>query len=310
MPVDQSTHASPDRTQRSPRAVQRLIEGQFESLSPELQRAARWVTRHSPTLALHSMRHSARAAGVTPATMTRLAQRLGFDGFEEMREPFRQAMAQGDVEVKRVRPLPASEQGTAQALDQGIQSLNKMHTANVASVVALNDVQTLQAAAHTLVEAQQVHFLGLRVCHSVAFYMSYAYGLLFGNGHLVAGTGGTLSDQMAGIGSSGVLVVLSQAPYSRQTVEAVALARRHGAVVVALTDSPLSPLTTGARHVLLYDTRSNSQLHSGIGAQALAETLVATAAALGGQTVVQHMRRRQAHLRDSGAYWERPEDQE
>ena len=92
--------------------------------------------------------------------------------------------------------------------------------------------------------------------------------------------------------------------------KAVALARQHGATVVALTDSRLSPLTRGATHVLMYDTASDSYFHSSAGAQALAEMLMASVAAAGGAPVTQHLRRMQQHLRDSGAYWERPEDQE
>jgi DNA-binding MurR/RpiR family transcriptional regulator len=155
-----------------------------------------------------------------------------------------------------------------------------------------------------------VHFLGLRVCHGVAFYLAYAYGLLRGNGRLVSGTGGTLSDQVANIGQRGVLVAISQTPYTRQTVEAVALARDHGATVIALTDSPLSPLARHAQHVLLYDTASNAYFHSTTGAQALAEALTAAVAAHGGANAISHLRRMQAHLRNSGAYWERPGDKE
>src|SRR4029450_3412803 len=75
--------------------VETLIEREFDGLSPELQRAARWVRSNGPVLALRSMRSAAGQAGVSPATMTRLARRLGFDSFGALREPYVDRLAGG-----------------------------------------------------------------------------------------------------------------------------------------------------------------------------------------------------------------------
>lgn len=293
-----------------PQAIRQMIEDRFDSLSPELQRAARWVSRNGNVLALHSMRDSAQSAGVTPATMTRLAQRLGLGGYEGLRAPFRRELAGPAsgalLDLERGRLNRRGARATADVID----SLNALQQANVASVIGRNRAADIEAVAGSLVDATQVFFLGLRVCHGVAFYLAYAYGLLRPNGRLVTGVGGTLSDQVAQIGDGGVLVAVSQSPYTRQTVEAVAIAHRHGAKVVALTDSTLSPLARHAQHVLLYDTASNAHFHSAAGAQALAETLSVAVATRGGTAAMHHLGRMQAHLRDSGAYWERTSDKE
>jgi len=291
----------------SPQAIRQMIATRFDSLSPELQRAARWVSRHGAAIALHSMRDSARAAGVTPATMTRLARRLDFDGFEGLREPFRRQLAGNGSGAEIERGVRQRRLGAAADV---LGPLNTMQQANVASVGGLNQTSDIEAAAQVLIGADEVHFLGLRVCHGVACYLAYAYGLLRANGRLITGTGGTLSDHVVNIGATDVLVAVSQAPYTRQTVEAVSLARDHKATVIALTDSPLSPLARDAHHVLLYDTASNAYFHSTTGAQALAEMLSAAVAAQGGADAMAHLRRLQVHLRSSGAYWERPGDKE
>jgi DNA-binding MurR/RpiR family transcriptional regulator len=188
--------------------------------------------------------------------------------------------------------------------------LNTLQQANVASVIGLNRTIEIETAAQALIDADQVHFLGMRVCHGVACYLAYAYGLLRANGRLITNTGGTLTDHVISVGAKSILVAVSQSPYTRQTVEAVSMARANKATVVALTDSPLSPLARDAQHVLLYDTASNAYFHSTTGAQALAESLAAAVAAHGGAEAISHLRRMQAHLHDSGAYWERPGDKE
>lgn len=283
-------------TALSPDAVQQLIERRFDSLSPELQRAARWVRQHGATLALHSMRESAREAGVTQATMTRLAQRLGFDGFEALRAPYRRQLASA-------QSVPYLQRD--QAAPDPFAQLNALQQANVASVAMLNGVASLDQAAQAMLAAARVFFLGLRACHGLAFHLHYAYGLIKPNGTLLNDLGGTMADQVLQMSPGDLLVAVSQTPYTRQTVEIAALARRRNIATLVLTDSALSPIARGAQHVLLFDTASTSFFHSITGAQALAESLLAAVAARGGDAVLQRLRRMQTHLRATRAYWER-----
>src|SRR5258705_11835550 len=57
----------------------------FDILPPQLQTAARYMLDRPDDVALLSMREQARRAGVPPATMTRLAKRLGLKGYDEVR---------------------------------------------------------------------------------------------------------------------------------------------------------------------------------------------------------------------------------
>ncbi|WP_341889258.1 MurR/RpiR family transcriptional regulator, partial [Variovorax sp. YR752] len=258
--------------------LSQLIGRRFDELSPEQQRAARWLQGHEATIALHSMRSAARQAGVSPATMTRLAQRLGFDGYEALRQPARRRLAAQAAPSAYAERARARQRSGAAARDR-LDALNGAQQANVASVAARNGDGTIEAAADALLHASRVFFLGLRVCHGLAFHLHYGWGLLKANGTLMNDLGGTLADHALQIAPGDLLVAISQAPYTRRTVEAVALARRQGAAVLALTDSPLSPVARGAQHLLLFDTDSPSFFHSLTGAQALAESLLDAAAA-------------------------------
>src|SRR5258708_12083045 len=63
----------------------RPIVEAFDALSPQLQTAARYMLACPDDVALLSMREQARRAGVPPATMTRLAKRLGLEGYDAVR---------------------------------------------------------------------------------------------------------------------------------------------------------------------------------------------------------------------------------
>lgn len=289
----------------TPQGVGQLIGRTFESLSPELQRAARWLLQHQAALALHSMRTSAREAGVSPATMTRLAQRLGFDGFEALREPFMRHLAgNAAIAAPSSASRTKSDRRAPPSKEESLQVARQLE--NVASVRALNTPTSLRAAADTLLRAHSVSFLGMRVCHGVAVHMHYVYSLLATNGLLLDDRGGTLADQITRLGPEDVVVAISQAPYTRQTVEGVLLACQQQVQVVALTDSALSPIARQAQHVLLFETESNSYFRSTLGAHALCELLLATLAVQGGAAAQQRLQRMKDHLRRSRAYWERP----
>lgn len=284
------------------RHLAQQLDDRFASLSPELQRAARWVRAHPAELGLQSMRQSARAAGVSPATMTRLARALDFAGFDAMRRPAMAALAQSAG-----RPGTQRLEAAADDLVSGPASaLQPAQAANVASVLARNPAAQLLAAARSILAARQVLFLGLRASFGVAHQLRYTCDWLRAGTTLATDPGGAWADQLAELGSSDLLVAISQAPYTVQTVQAAQQVRARGVRVLALTDSPLSPLAREASTVLLFDTASPSFFHSLVGAQALSEALMATVAEQGGRAVLQRLAERQRRLQAAHVYWDKP----
>ena len=76
----------------------RLLVDSFSTLTPELQKAARYMLENPEEIGLSSMRTVAREAGVKPATVSRLSKTLGFKEYEQLREPFRQRLRKAEPE--------------------------------------------------------------------------------------------------------------------------------------------------------------------------------------------------------------------
>jgi DNA-binding MurR/RpiR family transcriptional regulator len=70
----------------------RLLVDSYPKLTPQLQRAARFMVEHPEEVGLNSMRRVAQDAGVKPATITRLTKILGFREYGALREPFQQRL--------------------------------------------------------------------------------------------------------------------------------------------------------------------------------------------------------------------------
>jgi DNA-binding MurR/RpiR family transcriptional regulator len=74
---------------RQYRDTVRLIVDSFSELTPQQQKAAKFILENPEDVGLNSMRAIAKGAAVKPATVSRLSKALGFAEYHQFREPFR-----------------------------------------------------------------------------------------------------------------------------------------------------------------------------------------------------------------------------
>jgi DNA-binding MurR/RpiR family transcriptional regulator len=273
----------------------------FETLPPKLQLAARYILDRPDDVALLSMREQARHAGVRPATMTRLAQRLGLDGYDAVRALYAGAVRDGtlgfagkagaQVEAQKLRGERALAADMVHALGQEI--------ARLAEPAALGQ---LVAAADRLHKARRIYCLGLRACHSAAWHFHYMLSLLGDKTVMLDDAGGTGLDALRDAGRSDVVLAASVEPYARATIEAARYAAGEGVPVVALTDSEVSPLAQLASATILVATDSPSFFHSMTPMLAVTEILAALVAGRSGQKALAALGRTEAQLAQFGVH--------
>ena len=278
----------------------RLKSG-FDGLSPQLREAARWVIDHPTDVALLSTREQARRAGVTPATMTRLAQRLGLPGYESVRKLYADAVRQrpdsyrGRAEELLVRRDTEGDAGLVQdifaSLTQHLQGLSSPHA-----------VERFTAAADRIAAADRVFCLGLRSGFAVAYIFHYVRSLFGTNSVLVDGAGASGVDVLRAIGPNDVLLAISVKPYVRHAIEAAKFAKSRGTRVVALTDSELSPLAACADETIFVRTETPSFFHTMAPAFAAVECLAALVAARRGGETLAALEQSERQLAAFGTY--------
>jgi DNA-binding MurR/RpiR family transcriptional regulator len=274
-----------------------LIREKFPELSPQFQAGAAFLLDYPDEVAVSSMRKVAERANVQPAALVRLAQQLGYPGWNELREVF----------VGRVRTRPEPLTAKARTLVKGgsggslsielaqaqSQNLNQTVTQNAHLVVE---------AAKTLRKASHVHVAGFRSCYPVAFGLLYGYRLFRSSVSLISGEAGTLEMQLRGIEKRHATVVVSFAPYSVEAVRVAHAAVAQGSKLIALTDSAVSPIALNADQTLIFSHDTPSFFPSLIAASAVAEMLVAHLLALEGRDAVTQLEEAESALHAHGAY--------
>jgi DNA-binding MurR/RpiR family transcriptional regulator len=279
----------------------RPIVEAFNGLSPQLQTAARYVLDCPDDVALLSMREQARRAGVPPATMTRLAKRLGLEGYDEVRALYAGAVRDGtlgfagkagvQVETQKLRGERALAADMALTLSRQIARLAETPT-----------LDRLADAAGRLHQARRIYCLGFRSCHAIAWHFHYMLSLLGDKTVMLDDAGGIGLDAIRDAAGDDVVLAASVEPYARATIEAARYAARQGVPVVALTDSEVSPLAQIAVAMIPAATDSPSFFHTMVPLLAVAEILASLVAGRSGNDALEALGRTEAQLAAFGVH--------
>ena len=274
--------------------TERIIQT-FDDMPTQLQAGARYVLDRPRDVALLSMREQARRAGVQPATMTRLAKRLGMDGYDKVRELYAAAVRDGG--------LGFAGKAGVQVISQKLKGDKALAADMLASIghqiqklASPAGLERLANAARALASARRIYCLGLRSSHSIAWHLHYVLSLVGDRSVHIEGIGATGSDVLARATPKDVLLVASVMPYTRLTIELSEYAVTQGIPVVAVTDSEVAPLAQIAQHAVIVSTESPSFFHAMSPAFAVAEVLGAIIAGRGGDAALASLRHSDGHL--------------
>ena len=286
--------------------TERIVET-FDHMPAQMRAAARYVLERPRDVALLSMREQARQAEVKPATMTRFAQRLGFDGYEAVRALYADAIRSGGLGFAGKADAQVARQkrsGDRALASDMIASLKRQ-------IERLEEPTTLDAiaeAAAMLASAERIFCLGLRACHPVAWNLQYVLSLLGERVILLDAVAGVGADPIRSATAKDVLFAVSVEPYTRATIEAARYAVLSGLPVVALTDSAVSPLARIARRTILVSTEGPSFFHSMTPAFFAGEILAAIVAGRGGEDSLRALRRSETQLQAFRVHWSPKDD--
>jgi DNA-binding MurR/RpiR family transcriptional regulator len=263
------------------------------SLTPSEERAALLLEKDSPKVAFGSLAEVARAAGTSGPSVVRLASKLGFSGFAEMKDAIQEELS--------LRLAPASDRvGAHPPADL---------SARVASTDVENVVRSLESVEASLGvvvsmlcdELRPVHVVPGAGCRAIGVALVDQLSQLRDGVTLHYGPPTEVARELAGIGPGSVVVVMDTRRYERWVIEAAAQAKGAGASVVAVTDTPLSPLVTGSDAHLLIRVVGAGPFDSLTGALSVVNALAAGVAARAHLGAGRRLRRAEEALKRAGA---------
>ncbi len=230
--------------------LEKAIIEQFPSLSKRLQQIASHALDNPSELALETIAAVSQRAGVQPSSLIRFAKVFGFSGYSDMQRVFRLRLTDAMPDYKeRLKSLNGTEVQGEDAKD--VNALLEQFVE--ADVVGLRRLQQnkrlgtlLDQSFKLITDSETVYVVAHRRSFPIACYLAYALSQMNVRNVLVDGVGGMFMQQVGHATNRDVIIAISSKAYSPDVAQVVREAKQRGVKVIAMTDSPLSPLAEHA----------------------------------------------------------------
>lgn len=279
------------------------LAGQLETLTPEVRKAAAYVLENPMDVGISSIREIADAANVKPNTFVRMAREAGFEGYEDFRAPFREAIRNGTASFPdRARWLQSIRQGGQ--LGGLYADMVASMIGNIETTFAGIDEQKLKAAAEAIWASRQTFTLGVGVNSANAQNFTYLASTGMVQFHSIPKLGSAATDDLAWADQQDVLIAITCKPYRREVIEAISVAKEQGVTIIGISDSPASPVTTGSDFGFVVAADTPQFFPSSVTTIALLETLLSFVIASATPEIVDRVDRFHKRRHELGIYQE------
>ena len=243
------------------------IEEQAASLPPAERRVAEVVLGEPSVAAFATVAELGRRASTSGATVVRLADRLGYDGWVGLQSAVRREV---DQQLR-----PAAVRIRERTTGDVLSATATREAANVHGTLdAVDRSQFLEAVRLLADRTRTVRVLAGSAQAGIGALLADALDLLRDDIVLVSGSPPTVTRLLAHTQPGDVLVAIDLRRYERWVLDAVATTVASDGVVVALTDSRLSPLAGPATIGFVVAAESAGPFDSHVGTLALTNALV------------------------------------
>ncbi len=220
-------------------ALQRDGEGELKMGNKSL-RSLVFMTDNPDIVALNNIVELSIKANISPASITRLSKLLGFKGFNHFQKIFKQKNTEKTnyysqrvkylVEDKTVQPKQVLEQQLKDSIKNMQQGLNDINQEKLIEAVLL------------LARKKRVFVYGHKQSSALANILKYGLCLIRQNVQTLGQTDQGIAIALEQLRKEDLLIVFSSSPYSNITVELASIAKKQSCKIMAITDSPTSPL--------------------------------------------------------------------
>lgn len=232
------------RRQQEPLDLIALVQAKYTTLPENQRKVADFFLHNIRDIPFLSVVEVERRSGTSKATIVRLAQRLGFSGFQQLRtrllEGVQSAMRQPD-------PFTLLERKDH---EDTLSLVARQDVKNINETIKHLDKETFGSIAEMIVSASHVYTMGLGISALMAKILAYSLNQVAIKATPFMHDYETFLEQLPFVTTQDVLIAFSFPPYSKETVDAVKIAQRQGVPIVAITDRMISPITFSSKKVI------------------------------------------------------------
>jgi len=222
------------------------IQAVYDSLKTAEKKAADLLIHDPQFFASATIIDAAERAGCSEATIVRLARRLGYRGYPELKANLIEGQKQKHVDLYGdINDGDSCEIVVSKVFKASIQALND--TLNTI------DMNEYERAVNAICKANKIAFCGVGDAAAVA-QSGYHKFIRLGFNALVSPDPDVQLIAASHLSNNDVLIVISHSGRTKSVLETVKYARILGVKIISITNYPFSPLTKNSDIVLITAT--------------------------------------------------------
>ncbi|ABM13728.1 MULTISPECIES: MurR/RpiR family transcriptional regulator [Mycolicibacterium] len=251
--------------------VEARTNAALAGLSRAERRVGRALLADYPSAGLASAARLAERAEVSPPTVLRFAQSLGYDGFTDLQVALRAELTQqSSGPLTRLADAPRA----GSQLDRLLQQA-RAQNARADETLARLPAPMLEAAVALMADASRpLHLHGGRFSHLLAVYLAAHLEQLRPGVRLLSDPKGKDLGTMMDLTRRDVVVLFDYHRYHRSAAELAADVHRAGATLLLITDDMACPVAPDAEVVLAASSTVGTVYQSMSAGFLLAELLI------------------------------------
>ncbi|MEC9266445.1 MAG: MurR/RpiR family transcriptional regulator [Pseudomonadota bacterium] len=252
--------------------VAERIHARFDDLTRAERQLANALLENYPVLGLNSIAAVADASGVSMPTVARMAKKLGFDGFPELKDKLR-----SELEETITNPIAKHDRWAESAPDTHILNRfadavqeNMHQTLRQISLEAFNETVDLLADTE-----REVFVVGGRLTRALADYLFTHMQVIRGGLTLIKSNSNTWPHYVLNMKPGDTLVIFDIRRYEYDLLRLAEMARTQGATIVLFTDQWRSPVAKHAAHSFHCRIEAPSAWDSNVAIMFVVEAIIA-----------------------------------
>ncbi|MBI5033025.1 MAG: MurR/RpiR family transcriptional regulator [Chloroflexi bacterium] len=287
-------------TQTSADVIEELRK-RYDELTDSQKRIAEAIVEDADFVAFATVDQLGTKLGLNPSTIVRFAYRLGFDGYNDLQDRVRDRV-RAQLSKHETKDGNGNQTITAH-LGDTVFAKSFEHDLDILrrSIERLS-ADDLSRSVDVIVKARRVFVAGGFSSYGTAHYMSLALSRIRGDTFLLGPGEVDAAALVIQVTRDDVLVAFTFPPYASSTLRLVRQVKSQGAKVIAITDSPISPVGQQVDIVLPVLSAGMSTQNSHVPALVLANALLNAVVAATPATALERYRRVMQLMNEGDAF--------
>ena len=220
--------------------LKRRIRQKIPSLTSSQKIIADFIVENPYHFASCSIRELEEVLHISKSTIVRLAQTLGYGGFQQLRSEFLSGIRHETNPIQRYKSY-LTESKDEMEFDY-LRLLGQENVGNINHMLHNLDRNQYSEVIRIIEDAANVYTLGLGISNYLAGITSYFLNRISVKSECMFFGGFTFTERVVGLSEKDLLFAFSFPPYSVETVEAARYAQEKKIRVIAITDKATSDI--------------------------------------------------------------------